>query len=280
MVLRAREENIVKDFLPFFMQSDAFFEVALSISVGSLSPTINWKTLAEQKFTIPPKDEQKRIAEILWAADTTIRNYLEAKDEQTKVKWILFDELFLKPNNAKTLPLRMCMKERSESAKAPFSNEKYLALEHIESGESEIKLFANSKNVSSVCSVFKKGDLLYGKLRPYLDKAAISSDEGICSTEILVLEPIKEVTTANFLIHHFHSPDFIKHNVHQSYGTKMPRTSFKIVGDYPIQMPSLSEQKDILHKMQCFEDSQKALNENLTSLEVLKKQLIKNLIEV
>jgi restriction endonuclease S subunit len=69
MVLRAREETVVKEFLPFFMQSDTFFERALSISVGLLSPTINWKTLASQQFAIPPKNEQHRIAEILGAAD-------------------------------------------------------------------------------------------------------------------------------------------------------------------------------------------------------------------
>ena len=71
MILRAREENVVKEFLPFFMQSDAFFDRALSISVGSLSPTINWKTLAGQKFALPPKEEQRGIADILLAADET-----------------------------------------------------------------------------------------------------------------------------------------------------------------------------------------------------------------
>ena len=68
MVLRAREDVVVKEFLPVFMQSDLFFDRALSISVGSLSPTINWKTLAVEEFALPPKDEQRRIAEILWAS--------------------------------------------------------------------------------------------------------------------------------------------------------------------------------------------------------------------
>lgn len=66
LVLRAREEIVDKKFLPFFMQSDAFFNRALSISVGSLSPTINWRTLARQEFAVPPKTEQRRIAEILF----------------------------------------------------------------------------------------------------------------------------------------------------------------------------------------------------------------------
>lgn len=75
MVLRARPEIVLPEFLPFFMQSDMFFERALSISVGSLSPTINWGTLAKQEFPLPPLDEQRRIAEILWAADEVIISY-------------------------------------------------------------------------------------------------------------------------------------------------------------------------------------------------------------
>lgn len=75
MVLRAREDAIAKEFLPVFMQSDIFFDRAISISVGSLSPTINWKTLAAQEFLIPPKPEQQRIAEILWAVDKTLNSY-------------------------------------------------------------------------------------------------------------------------------------------------------------------------------------------------------------
>jgi type I restriction enzyme S subunit len=54
------------------MLSDQFFDRAMMISVGGLSPTINWSTLAKQEFAIPPKPEQRRIAEILWAAEVAI----------------------------------------------------------------------------------------------------------------------------------------------------------------------------------------------------------------
>jgi type I restriction enzyme, S subunit len=69
MVVRAKPKMILPEFLPFFLQSDIFMDRAIEISVGSLSPTINWKTLRVQEFPLPPLDEQKRIAEILWAAD-------------------------------------------------------------------------------------------------------------------------------------------------------------------------------------------------------------------
>ena len=67
MVLRAKPGRVLPAFLPFFMQSDLFMERALSISVGSLSPTINWKTLAKEEFRLPPIEEQKRLVRALTA---------------------------------------------------------------------------------------------------------------------------------------------------------------------------------------------------------------------
>jgi type I restriction enzyme S subunit len=77
MVLRARPDVASQEFLSFFMQSDLFMERAKQISVGSLSPTINWKTLAAEEFALPPLDEQRRIAEVLGAADAvcTLQRY-------------------------------------------------------------------------------------------------------------------------------------------------------------------------------------------------------------
>lgn len=65
MVLRAKSEVILPEFLPFFMQSDLFMNRAVKISVGSLSPTINWKTMAMQEFVLPSMEEQLRIVDLL-----------------------------------------------------------------------------------------------------------------------------------------------------------------------------------------------------------------------
>lgn len=86
MVVRAKPKMILPEFLPFFLQSDMFMERAIEISVGSLSPTINWKTLREQEFPLPPLDEQKRIAEILWAADGAVQEYKESLNVLTTLK--------------------------------------------------------------------------------------------------------------------------------------------------------------------------------------------------
>lgn len=75
MVLRAKPEAVLPEFLPFFMMSDTFMNKAVEISVGSLSPTINWTTLKHQEFDIPPLDQQRRIAEMLWSINEIVDDY-------------------------------------------------------------------------------------------------------------------------------------------------------------------------------------------------------------
>lgn len=72
MVLRANPKVILPELFPFFLHSDQFMHRAIDISVGSLSPTINWKTLRNQEFLLPPKEEQARLAELLWAMDEVV----------------------------------------------------------------------------------------------------------------------------------------------------------------------------------------------------------------
>lgn len=69
---------LLSELLPFICQSDAFFDHALGTSAGSLSPRTSWTALQDFEFPLPPLDEQKRIAEILWAADEAVSTYQEA----------------------------------------------------------------------------------------------------------------------------------------------------------------------------------------------------------
>ncbi len=65
---------------PFFLHSDLFMHRAIDISVGSLSPTINWGTLKDQEFLLPPLDQQAKLAELLWAADEVVERYGELEN--------------------------------------------------------------------------------------------------------------------------------------------------------------------------------------------------------
>lgn len=90
MVLRAKSEAVTPEFLPFFMQSDYFMERALSISVGSLSPTINWKALAKEEFLLPPIQEQARFVELFQAARSSIEAYEDVLSKFDPMQQVLF----------------------------------------------------------------------------------------------------------------------------------------------------------------------------------------------
>lgn len=94
MVLRAKPDVVLPEFLPFFMQSDLFMNRAVEISVGSLSPTINWKTMAMQEFALPPMQEQCEIVQVLAATRECADAY---KASESALKTLLLsrtDELF------------------------------------------------------------------------------------------------------------------------------------------------------------------------------------------
>lgn len=91
MVLRPREDVIDKTFFPLFIASDYFFDEAIRISVGSLSPTVNWKDLRITEFVLPDLRTQRKLAGVLWAINDTIEAYkrlISATDELVKSQFI------------------------------------------------------------------------------------------------------------------------------------------------------------------------------------------------
>ena len=76
MVIRAKPDVILPEFLPFLMMSDKFMNRAMEISVGSLSPTISWTTLKNEEYEIPPIEQQRRISEVLWGVDVDSEAHL------------------------------------------------------------------------------------------------------------------------------------------------------------------------------------------------------------
>jgi restriction endonuclease S subunit len=95
LVLRANPDVIDPKLFPFFLHSDTFMHRAVDISVGSLSPTINWGTLKNEEFLIPPKDHQAPLAEILWGADAIIESERNTTNALIQLKHSLRKEIFL-----------------------------------------------------------------------------------------------------------------------------------------------------------------------------------------
>jgi len=120
----------------------------------------------------------------------------------------------------------------------------YVGLEHIEPGVSRVETFGTADEVSSQKTAFSVGDVLFGKLRPYLRKVAQVDRNGVCSTDILALRP-RDCADAGFLLAVLSHDEAIKYATSTSAGTKMPRTSWSSLSEYPVLVPPLPEQKKI-----------------------------------
>jgi type I restriction enzyme S subunit len=109
MVFHAREQSLLPELLPFIVQSDGFSHCAVNTSAGSLSPRTKFNDLANYEFLLPPKEEQTRLAELLWAADQVVERekevlrdidiyqkaYMNQKFEDSKQTIIPFSELLI-----------------------------------------------------------------------------------------------------------------------------------------------------------------------------------------
>ena len=117
----------------------------------------------------------------------------------------------------------------------------YVGLEHVASGRFVRDGEGTASNVRSAKYLFAPGDILYGKLRPYLDKAVLAQDMGICTTELLVLRP-KEGVDPRFVVGVVHAPTFIEHAVAGTTGVQHPRTSWSHISNFNLPAVNAKEQ--------------------------------------
>ena len=150
------------------------------------------------------------------------------------------------------------------------SNLPYLGLEHIESWTGRI-IDGEISNSEGLASSFFPGDVLFGKLRPYLAKVHLTQQAGLISSEALVVRSRDELH-AEFLKYYMLSRDFINIVDSSTYGSKMPRASWDFIGNLPILLPEVEEQKIIAR----FLDFK---TEKIDSLISKKKSLLNKLTE-
>ena len=120
----------------------------------------------------------------------------------------------------------------------------YLGLEHLASGRLVRIGGGRASEMRSTTSAFQADDVLYGKLRPYLDKAILADEPGVCTTELLVLRA-KANVDPRFLAVVLHSRGFLEYAVAGTTGVQHPRTSWAHIREYVLPALTLTEQQRI-----------------------------------
>lgn len=163
-----------------------------------------------------------------------MRRYESYKD--SGVKWI--GEI---PSHWDACRLKSTCQLKQE--KTTDSQLPYIALENIESYSGKL-LSMNTSEPDGACNLFKKGDVLFCKLRPYLAKCILALAEGKCSSELLVLRDFEG--DKHFLQYLLLSAKFIDYINSSTYGAKMPRANWIFIGNCTIPVPTPAEQRAIV----------------------------------
>lgn len=123
----------------------------------------------------------------------------------------------------------------------------FIGLEDIEPNTSRILKVGKASDVKSSVAVFAIGDVLYSRLRPYLNKVAVAEFDGVASAEILVMRPT-EATTAEFIRRRIMTTEFLDFAALLDKGDR-PRVNYPEISRFPINLPPLPEQKRIVAKV-------------------------------
>lgn len=278
----------------YFFNTNSFVRELISKASATTIAIVNKSKLESCLFSVAPLNEQQRIVnriESLFAkldrAKELIENTLAQFEEnkmailhkaftgELTVKWRKKNNIDL--SSWKKYELKEVFKVVKDKYNPQIENQivNYIGLENIETSKGIINK-NNSSEVKSIKTKFKKDDVLYGKLRPYLNKHDVVNFDGICSTDILVFR-FDNINTAKYINYYFNLPIFIQYAVENSSGINLPRVSEKTISKYKISLPIIEEQQEIvniLDNLLAKYNKIKNLEQQLEKIELLKKAIL------
>lgn len=288
MILNPREDVIDKDFFPLFIASNYFFDEAIKISVGSLSPTINWRDLSKVEFELPPLDEQRKLAQLLWAINDVKDGYRElliATDALVKSQFIeMFGELGSDDKGWGLTTLGQCCEL---NPKRPRDIDDELMVSFVpmpavsEYGKIDCSDIRPYKEVRKGFTYFAEDDVLFAKITPCMEngKGAVArgleGGIGSGSTEFYVLRPIAGKSNPYWLyiITMFDSFRLGARKVMTGTGGQL-RVPIGYLNDYPISLPPIEIQNSFEEFVHQSDKSKFEIQQALKELELLYDKII------
>ncbi len=272
-------DNVDGDFLYQHILSDKFVEFLGRRMNGSNYPAVTAADVESYPLSLPPLAQQRKIGTILCSVDDAIRKSRSVLEQVRLVKRGLIQSMLnLAPSITRTawrlVQLGEVADHRTEKLRPkPNDRRPYVALEHLAQGAPEILGWREAKEANSEKTIFKIGDVLFGKLRPNLRKAALAPFDGVCSTDIIPIYSGDDLDE-RFLVQLVHWQPFRHHATATSSGTKMPRTSWKQLKRFAFRLPPLDEQDKIGAVLSSVDAVVRGCAANIGRLMVVKRSLM------
>ena len=256
MVLRPNTEIIDANYFPFFISSDRFMETAVRISVGGLSPTINWKDLAKQEFDLPPLEEQKVLADKLWAAYRLKEGYkklLVATDEMVKSQFI---EMF--GDCVNRIKLSSLCSTFVDGDWIESKDQSELGIRLIQTGNVGNGFFKDKEDKSRYiseetfdnlhCTEIYPGDILVSRLPDPIGRACIIPQglgRTITAVDCTIIR-LKDIILPDYFIAYTMTPSYVAQINEVTTGTTRRRVSRANLGNILIPCPSIAKQQQFV----------------------------------
>lgn len=177
--------------------------------------------------------------------------------------------------NAKLNDISLLRYEKVEPS--GLKKKAYISLEHIESETNRIIDHGYSEDVKSLKSIFYAGDVLYGKLRPYLNKVCQPNFDGVCSTDILVFKQSPALDN-RLLLQLLSRRETVKYANAHVKGINLPRISAYQLGELNIDLPPLNEQKRIVTIIEELQGRSRRAKEAMEGIPELLEQLRRSIL--
>ena len=271
VLLRAGGSRVNPAFLKWLVRSPAWWrEIGKYINVGAVFDSLRCADVPNFELPIPPPAVQLRNGALLDALDNKIELNRRMNETLETMARAIFKDWFVDfgPVRAKmecrepylpgdlwdlfpdaledygnpvgwttgTLADVATSPRRGISPASIDAETPYIGLEHMPRRSIALTQWDGAEKVTSNKSVFKKGEFLFGKLRPYFHKVGFAPLDGICSTDIVVVAPCASEWHA-FTLACLSSDEFVDYTDQTSTGTKMPRTSWRTMSQYEIRLP-------------------------------------------
>ncbi len=269
LVLRPHTEDLLPAYLEQLLRSKPIIDAIDASTFGAKMPRADWQFIGNLVLPIPPLAEQAAIARYLDHVDGRIRRCIDAGErligvleEQRRavvhraVTRGIDPNIRLKPSGVEWLGdvpehwevrrLKRSIANIVSQTNERQQDEIYIALEHVESWTGRIDESVSDASFDSQVKRFRAGDVLFGKLRPYLAKVTRPDRNGVCVGEFLVLRPLSDNLLPAYLEQLLRSKPIIDGIDASTFGAKMPRADWRFIGNLALPVPPFAEQAAIV----------------------------------
>ena len=254
---RIDESRCFPPYLVNYFKTREGREQLVKISPGSAgrNRVLSLRRIPEILVPLPPLSKQRRIVariEELTARIEEARRLRQQLLKEAEALVVLeYGKIFAELKLSNQLPLNKIVTEVGQQVQASqmeYFDYPYLSLENIESRTGRILRFRTCQEagIRGTAVLFGTEDVLYSKLRPYLNKVVTPSFEGCATTELVVFKPDTTIVDKNYVAAFLRNPHVVKESIANSVGTKMPRTNMRWFRQLLVPVPPLPEQRRIV----------------------------------